>query len=158
MPAPPSNKPPRKLSASDIAQIRKRYDCDRQPPDEDEAFRLDAANSLAIVPCMMHAYQSSGVVVVLPDAGAWKPAPLERRFGTKHPDQSPEWMTEPDFNPAGRSLSSHYKGRGLGDCGGSETYVWDGRQFRLAFLNAMDRCGGSHARITLWRTSNHPGP
>jgi hypothetical protein len=65
-------------------------------------------------------------------------------------------MTEPVYDPATRSLFTHYKGRGHGDCGGSEGYIWDGRIFRLAYMNAMDRCAGSRARITLWRTANEP--
>jgi hypothetical protein len=157
-PPPPSARPPHMLSARDIATIRKRYGCGRVASEAVQAYRLDAGNSLAIVPCMLHAYQSSSIVVVVPSAGRWRPALLEKKFASENPDDTPEWMTEPEYHPADRSLWTYYKGRGLGDCGGAEGYVWEGRQFRLAFLNAMNRCGGSRARITLWRTANQPDP
>ena len=155
---PQSTKPPRQLASSEVAAIRKRYGCGRVANEKVDAHRLDAATSLAIVPCMVHAYQASSIAVVLGESGRWRPVPLERRFADPNPDETPEWMTSPDYDPDTRSLWTDYKGRGLGDCGGSESYVWDGRRFRLAYLNAMDRCAGSRARITLWRTANQPEP
>jgi hypothetical protein len=65
-------------------------------------------------------------------------------------------MTEPEYDPETRSLWSSAKGRGIGDCGSTEGYIGDGKTFRLAYLNLMDRCQGSRARITLWRTANQP--
>jgi hypothetical protein len=157
VPPPASGTPPRKLSQGDVEAIRGRYGCGNVADSHvTQTFRLDARTSVAIVPCMLHAYQSSSIVLLLPNAGPWRPAPLERRFAPVADDPTPEWMTEPEFDPDTRSLWSSSKGRGIGDCGSNEAYVWDGRTFRLAYMATMDRCQGSRARITLWRTVNQP--
>ena len=158
VPPPHSAKAPRRLAPGDIATIRQRYECGRVADGTVAAYRLDAATSLAIVPCMLHAYQASSIAVVLGDGGRWRPAPLERRFAAQMGEGQPEWMTEPDYDPKARSLWTSYKGRGLGDCGGTESYVWDGQRFRLAYLEVMHRCGGSRERISLWRTANYAAP
>jgi hypothetical protein len=153
-----SAKAPRAITAAEVAAARKPHDCDPPADSAPELHRLDPATTLAILPCMLHAYQSSSVVVIAADHGAWSPAPLEQRFASTEPDPSPHWMTEPQFDRATRSLWTTYKGRGLNDCGGTEVYVWDGTAFRLAYMARMDRCQGSRARITLWRTANQPEP
>jgi hypothetical protein len=43
------------------------------------------------------------------------------------------------------------KGRGIGDCGVGDDYVWDGDRFRLAEQIAMGECRGSVDYITTWR-------
>jgi len=48
-------------------------------------------------------------------------------------------------------LNSYNKGRGLGDCGNAETYVWDGATFRLVQAYAMSECRGSTEWLTIWR-------
>ena len=40
------------------------------------------------------------------------------------------------------ALSTFGKGRGLGDCGTGEEWVWDGKAFRLALLKTMPHCKG----------------
>jgi hypothetical protein len=158
--APPTSKAaPRTIRPADIAAIRTRYECGRVAESHvTQTFRLDARTTLAIVPCMLHAYQSSSIVLLLPEAGPWRPVPLERRFASDTQDPTPEWMTEPEYDAETRELWSAAKGRGIGDCGSTEGYIWDGNIFRLAFMAGMDRCQGSRARITLWRTANHPEP
>src|SRR3546814_3600814 len=55
---------------------------------------------------------------------------------------------------AARSTPSSYtRGRGLGDCGGAETYVWDGSQFRLVEARSMGECRGAMKWITTWRAN-----
>lgn len=48
--------------------------------------------------------------------------------------------TNPQFDPKTMTLSTFNKGRGLGDCGTSEEWVWDGKAFRLAELKMMGQC------------------
>lgn len=50
-----------------------------------------------------------------------------------------------------QQISSYSKGRGIGDCGSAETYVWDGDMFRLVEAYAMDECRGSIEWMRLWR-------
>ena len=48
-------------------------------------------------------------------------------------------------------LMSYAKGRGLGDCGSSQSYVWDGSTFRLIEMRMMNQCRGAWDWIPLWR-------
>lgn len=49
-----------------------------------------------------------------------------------------------------QQISSYAKGRGLGDCGSAETYVWDGEMFRLIEARGMSECRGSTEWLRLW--------
>ena len=42
-------------------------------------------------------------------------------------------------------------GRGVGDCGVHQDYVWDGTRFRLVQQEEMSECRGSLDYITTWR-------
>ncbi|MEH6790218.1 DUF1176 domain-containing protein [Parasphingorhabdus sp.] len=76
-------------------------------------------------------------------------------------DRQPSWGgegTDPLLVNAGwdeqnQTLSSYGKGRGLGDCGKAENYVWDGDMFRLIEASAMSECRGAHEWITIWRAN-----
>ena len=48
-------------------------------------------------------------------------------------------------------MSEYVKARGLGDCGGSSDFVWDGARFRLVEATGMGECRGSIDWITTWR-------
>lgn len=48
-------------------------------------------------------------------------------------------------------LSSLAKGRGLGDCGNAESFVWDGEKFRSVEARGMQECRGAYEWITTWR-------
>jgi Protein of unknown function (DUF1176) len=50
--------------------------------------------------------------------------------------------TNPAFNPKTMTLSAFSKGRGIGDCGTSEEWVWDGKAFKLALVKIMPHCKG----------------
>ena len=59
-------------------------------------------------------------------------------------------ITNGDWDPKTRRLSSYEKGRGLGDCGSTENYAWDGARFRLVEQNEMGECRGSADYIRTW--------
>jgi uncharacterized protein DUF1176 len=46
------------------------------------------------------------------------------------------------FDESTMTLSTFSKGRGFGDCGTAEEWVWDGEAFRLTSLRHMPRCFG----------------
>ncbi|HTG39817.1 DUF1176 domain-containing protein [Sphingomonas sp.] len=48
-------------------------------------------------------------------------------------------------------LASYAKGRGIGDCGVSQRFIWDGPRFRLIEQAEMSECRGSIDYITTWR-------
>jgi hypothetical protein len=53
-----------------------------------------------------------------------------------------ETTVNPSFDEKTMTLSSFNKGRGLGDCGSWEEWVWDGKTFKLAELKMMPHCKG----------------
>ncbi|MBA4014029.1 MAG: hypothetical protein C0481_19370 [Phenylobacterium sp.] len=59
-----------------------------------------------------------------------------------------------DYDPATRTLSNFEKGRGLGDCGAVNTWVWDGKGFAPTAQDLMGECRGVGPGdwVTSWRT------
>jgi hypothetical protein len=107
-----------------------------------------------LVPCGSGAYNFSSVPFVIEDGKA-----VVARF-----DQVPGWtesegiatLVNAGWDPAKAELSSHLKARGVGDCGSSETYVWDGSMFRLVEARAMDECRGSSNWLRTWKAEAVP--
>ena len=117
------------------------------------SYRLDAAHSLVLIdhPCGNGAYNYFTSVFVLDESGPPRPAQFDLApgMGESTGDGTGD-LTNGDWNPKTGSLSSYEKGRGLGDCGSDESYVWDGRHFRLSQQNVMGECRGSVDFIRVW--------
>ncbi|MEP2989893.1 MAG: DUF1176 domain-containing protein [Parasphingorhabdus sp.] len=130
---------------------------------EDQAYAMGARagnyRALVLISCGSGAYNFSSTAFI-----------GEYQDGDK--DEARKWSFEPakfDIPPAwggdGRTpllvnaswegqdqiLSSFAKGRGLGDCGNSESYVWDGSMFRMIEATSMTECRGGYEWITTWR-------
>jgi len=121
-----------------------------------EVYPLPGGRTLALMPCGSGAYNLISVPVIgTGNAG-------RRSFALAKFDYAPGWGGEggpPMLVNAGWSggrLSSFAKGRGIGDCGNSEDYVWDGAQFRLVEASAMGECRGASDWITVWRAKVTP--
>ena len=152
MTPPPSAKPPRTITVAQAARLigDDNARCDYGGPVRPEAHRLDATHSLVLIdhPCGNGAYNLFTSVYVLDEAGP----PHIARFDT-YPGMGEG--NDPDLTNGGwdaktRTLSSYEKGRGIGDCGVSQTYAWDGTRFRLIDQNVMGECRGSIDYITVW--------
>ncbi|ATW02593.1 DUF1176 domain-containing protein [Sphingorhabdus sp. YGSMI21] len=131
---------------------------------EDQIFPLgkrgNRFRALVLISCGSGAYNFSsapyiGEYVENPHAtSGWTFTPA--RF-----DRQPSWGgegTDPLLVNAGwdeldQKLSSYGKGRGLGDCGSAENYIWDGDMFRMIDASAMPECRGAYAWITIWRAN-----
>ncbi len=157
----PSSKPPRTIGVKQATELigADNAACDYATGKvEPRAFRLDATHSLVLIehPCGNGAYNFFTSVYVLDEAGPPRPAQFDfpPGMGEAPADGSGE-LTNGDWDPKGNRLSSYEKGRGLGDCGTSESFAWDGARFRLVEQSAMGECRGSVDYIRLWtaRTS-----
>lgn len=139
---------PAPLSADEEAAARKIAICEgiarANAPLELNA--LDADHQLVLVPCDAEAYNVSFVPLI-----AWG-LTGSRSFAIARFDAMPGFTGEPGtpplvvnarWNPSRSQLSSFTKGRGLGDCGAAEDYLWDGEQFRLEEARAMPVCRGA---------------
>lgn len=131
---------------------------------EDQVFPLgkrgNRYRALVLISCGAGAYNFSsapyiGEYVEKPEAASgWTFSPA--KF-----DRQPSWggegadplLVNASWDEQDQTLGSYGKGRGLGDCGKAENYVWDGDMFRLIEASAMTECRGAHEWITTWRAN-----
>jgi Protein of unknown function (DUF1176) len=152
---PVSPRPPRTLSVARVTQLigPDNAKCDYSTSKvEPEAYRLDGKTSLVTVvhPCGNGAYNYFSSAFLVDEMGKVRPA----TFDTDKPDpQDGEniGLVNAGYDPKSRRLSSFMKGRGLGDCGSGQDFVWDGSRFRLVAQTEMGECRGSVDYITTWR-------
>ncbi|HVJ02382.1 MAG TPA: DUF1176 domain-containing protein, partial [Sphingomonas sp.] len=117
---------------------------------EIETHALGGGKTLALLPCGAGAYNFITVPLIL---GAGQPAVA----GFDHPpgfttaEAGPPMLVNASFDATSGRLQSFAKGRGVGDCGSAEEYVWDGARFRLVEARAMGECRGSANWLTIWR-------
>jgi len=132
---------------------------ERMGSTEDTAYSLGTgpkgAQALVLLNCGAGAYNfSSGIYVGERDKGGkWTFAPAQFDYGASgfSPDSKIPLLVNSDWDAATQSISSYAKGRGLGDCGSSESWVWDGTSFRLTRATIMGECRGSLDWIPVWR-------
>ena len=143
------------LSVKDITALQARTGCDAERRGEEggAAFRLDGRMWLALVPCGMGAYNLMSVPVLVSRgnvARRMKVAEFDFAPGFTEPG-GPPVLVNAEWDASTGRLSSYAKGRGLGDCGSAEEYVWDGRRFRLTSKIAMEECRGVIDWIPVWQ-------
>jgi hypothetical protein len=141
------------LPPARIAALRKGAGCSiadgRDDPPGPEYYTLGGGETLMLLPCDMGAYNMVSAIFVIGRGGATRPADIDPTSG-RDPDRAVPLILNPTFERG--TLWSDAKGRGIGDCGIAQDFVWDGRRFRLAEQNEMAECRGSTDRITTWRT------
>lgn len=122
---------------------------------EDSAYSLGPTQALVLLNCGSGAYNFSVGAYVgnRDDAGKWTFAPASFDYAPNRLSENSNLalLVNADWDSQTQTISSHAKGRGIGDCGSSQQYVWDGSSFRLIQANAMDECRGSLDWITVWR-------
>jgi hypothetical protein len=152
--APPVSKArPAVLSAAALRALRSKHGCsigEVGGPDEAESVALTAGESLLLLACGSGAYNVSFVPFVVRRGGRTEIAPFDHRPGWWAEEGKPI-LVNAAWDKARGLLSSYSKGRGLGDCGTTSDYAWDGRAFRLVEQAEMDECRGSRDYITTWR-------
>jgi hypothetical protein len=120
--------------------------------DDDTASQLEDVNPLGggqflyqfSCPGSSGAYNFVNVFLIGPigNVKALRPATFRRPPGSGDGgnDGPPAGLTNPTFDSETMTLTSFTKGRGYGDCGGEEQWVWDGKVFRLALERTMTEC------------------
>lgn len=151
---------PAAFSAALRVAMGKQSDCDAVYEGSEgelpktETWALGGGKTLALIPCGSGAYNFSSVPFVIENGKA-----VVARF-----DHVPGWteakgiatLVNAGWDPAKAELGSYMKGRGIGDCGSSETYVWDGAMFRLVEARAMGECRGSNNWLRIWKAEAVP--
>lgn len=142
---------PTKLGASAIAALRTQASCDDSAAGETETHALGGGATLILLPCSAGAYNMSAAVFVATGSKT-APARIDAPSGFTE-DESPAAIpsvVNGDFTDG--VLTSYAKGRGLGDCGTLQEFVWDGTMFRLSSQSEMGECRGDPNYITTWST------
>lgn len=153
---------PAKLSGAQVATMRKRATCDLGSfPDgagesitTPETYALGGGKSLVILPCSTGAYNLIGALFIV-DGTRITPAQLDARSGFEVTGADTGTFVKSVINGEFKDgvLISYAKGRGLGDCGSRQSFVWDATRFRLSEQADMAECRGNIAYITTWRAT-----
>jgi Protein of unknown function (DUF1176) len=140
--------------AAQIAEMNRKGACE-MPDGVDVKPVLGAlggGKTLVILPCSTGAYNLIGALFVI-DGAAITPAQVDSPSGfeaTGADSQTPvHSVINGDFEKG--VLSSYAKGRGLGDCGVAQEFVWDGTRFRLSRQTEMGECRGNIDYIPTWQ-------
>ncbi len=103
-----------------------------------QAHALDAQRARVLVACWRAAYQDGGPVMLLDR----RTATVLARLRLPTPARALDELTAAAFDPAHARLVHRAKGRGIGDCGESARWLFDGREFRLEHYASMPVCAG----------------
>lgn len=131
---------------------------------QDEVYplaRQDGKNMvLALVACGSGAYNFMSKVFIgersVGDNDAnwtFRPATFDHNPGSGFTGDGSPILVNAFFDEEGGVLGNYAKGRGLGDCGSSQSYVWDGASFRLIEETNMPVCRGVWQWPTTWRAN-----
>ncbi|WP_380783614.1 DUF1176 domain-containing protein [Sphingomonas sp. R86520] len=155
----PSGAPVR-LTSAQVAPMRKRGSCDLAnfPSGADpalfapEVHALGGGKSLVLFPCSTGAYNLIGALFIV-DGAKITPAQLDAPSGFEETGADSGTPVKSVINGSFKDgvLTSYAKGRGLGDCGVIQSFVWDATRFRLSEQSEMGECRGNIDYITTWR-------
>jgi hypothetical protein len=152
---PQSTNAPRALDEAAIRAQQQAFRCRQIEPhmlrQQIVYARVDHRTTLALIPplCGMGAYNSYKLAVLIDENGKVRAADFEKPRNRDRPNMLVNTWWDKDA----RMIGSHGKARGLGDCGVSQRYQWDGIRFRLVEQMEMSVCRGSTDFITTWRAT-----
>jgi Protein of unknown function (DUF1176) len=132
---------------------------DRVGSTQDTAYSLGTGEkgpqALLMLNCGAGAYnETSGIYIGQRDSGGkWTFAPARFDHGAYNygEDKNVPLLINSSWDAETQSIGNYNKARGLGDCGSSESWVWDGSMFRLTSATEMRECRGSLEWIPVWR-------
>lgn len=105
-----------------------------------QSFDLGAGKRLVLVLCLQGAYQGSSIAYAVEGSGPPRllmfPTWDDKRIAPS------AFVTEADYDPATKQMTSFAKGRGLGDCGSLGTWRWNGSAFALKSFFYKENCDG----------------
>lgn len=109
---------------------------------EAQAWHLGPDVTLYALSCSQGAYNTVSALYLVAGDKAPKPVNLPRPAALKG-DSADNVAENVGFDPKTMTLSSFGKGRGLGDCGTSASWLWDGHGFELLQASLLDACPGA---------------
>ena len=150
---PRSAAPPRRLAQTEIARRAKALKCDvpLSTAADSDHVRLDARTTLVIFACESFAYNFVSYALLIDEAGKVRDAIFDVSPGEG--EGNGNRLVNPNWDAKARRVSVYDKGRGPGDCGVEQSYVWDGTRFRMVYQALMYFCRGSTDFIPTWRAT-----
>ncbi|MCW3837178.1 DUF1176 domain-containing protein [Sphingomonas canadensis] len=148
----PKGAPPR-IAPDLIAAMTKQGECEElndNPALKPEIAKLDARNTLVLIPCGSGAYNFNAAAFVVTGG---KAAPAKFDTGPDVELNGVTILTNAGWSDEKGVLGHYMKGRGLGDCGGAQDWVWDGSRFRLILETRLGECRGSIDWLTVFRAT-----
>lgn len=151
----PANGKPIKVTPALKTAMNKTSGCEEEnggSQAEIETAAIGGGATLALLPCGAGAYNFMTIAFVITGG---KPEIAKFDFApgmTEEGDDKP-MLVNAGWDAKTAHLSSYSKGRGVGDCGSSEDYVWDGTRFRLVEAHQMIECRGSVNWLRVWRAT-----
>lgn len=105
----------------------------------DQVYPLGDDRQLVALFCGLGAYNAV--------TGFWTvegadPAKASKLVLQRPGETADNMLINAEYDPATGRLTFDAKGRGIGDCGSTGTYVWDGSRFVLGEFSTMDPCRG----------------
>jgi len=133
-------------------QMEKSSGCDETATGSDAAdkvqtFALGGGATLALLPCGSGAYNINSVPFIVRGG---KAAVADIDYSGDGSGEAP-MLTNAWWDAKASVLSTHAKGRGIGDCGESASYVWNGKSFVLIEMRSMGECRGSINWLRTWK-------
>lgn len=98
------------------------------------------------IPCMAGAYNVGYRLYIVEsgEIGGIEPLYFAAHTGS-HGWSGSDVLFNISFDAATKTLSSFYKGRGLGDCGNAGTWIWRKYAFAMVRFRAWSRCDGKRS-------------
>jgi hypothetical protein len=111
--------------------------CEEMSDGSDGAFPLDDSTRLVVVACSRGAYNVSSQFWLVPGRDVAKARAAEFEGNRDKPGNE---LVNADFDPKTGRVMFYAKGRGIGDCGASGAYGWNGTRFAVLQFSAMSEC------------------
>ena len=146
---PPIGTPAAPIPAQ-VATMRRTADCEETTATP-KAWAIGGGATLLALPCSVGTYNTSAALFVL-QGGRIERAQADVATGFDPDAQGPGPATAVNAIWRAGELISSAKGRGVGDCGLRQTFVWDCTRLRLSDQSEMGECRGNPNFITTWRT------
>lgn len=148
-----STRSARTLSRARVRALlgRETVTCEYAQAGSIESVRLDGRSSLVLAshPCGNGAYNLFSSAYIVDERGRATAARFDKGAGMMEGGDGP--LVNADWDAGAWRLTSYAKARGLGDCGATKAYAWDGARFRIVEETFMGECRGSTDYITTFR-------
>ncbi len=144
---------PATLTPTLLATMRRTAACDPTfSGPEPRAHGLADGATLVMLPCSAGAYNEIDALFIVRD-GTATPAKTDAPAGFEETGADSQTPVHSVINGDvdGGVLRSYAKGRGLGDCGVMQSFVWDGTQLRLTGQRSMGECRGNPDYLPVWQ-------